>query len=564
MTNINLKIKRFGTFILVTESAKNEEINKFLQNEYNELLSDDWTGLEYDKHNAKYIIYEWLTYELIAIDEFPFNENDFFYKGKWNRPSNTATLKLENFVGTIKFRNHFFSVHSQKLPYEKVNELVNYIDKKITSLSLRFSSNSISNRTFTREIKSKNDFNQFIFLYNLLKSKILINNINLVLRNPYKTFQNNSNTVEFYGATQFSNEDLIEIFSGNNVLKKSKSNLPLVKKLKGFIPEKINQHENITSIDNNENQFVLFFLKNCINLLTKTIKELELNINKNKIINQDFIVELKGYRTELSRKVEFFNYVGRLTTINKSSTVLTKRAGYKELYNYYLNMKSNPINVVDEESFIELFENKSIDKLYEYVALFYLDEYLQTYYIQGTHKKTLGTHSNNYAVTLDERNNKIKFKYSKEGYPTATLFFQRNYTRNENTSYAITQAPDFSLFIEYNGKCSLYHFDTKFKIKLFDNNHNNHTKQYAKEEDLKSMHAYRDGIKDTKGAYVLYPGNKHSKITIYSANENKFNEENLLFNKNEGIGSIPLQINENNQQLRDFIKELIEWHKKND
>lgn len=568
LTKIYYKIKRFDSFIIVTDDANDEEIKDFLNGDEVELRSPTKTTLGFDEEKQVHFIYEWKVYELKALEDKPFNETDYFYKGKQNKLSNTeATLKLENFVGVIHFRQQLFEVHSEKMTYEKVHHLVQYVDKKITKLSLAFNSKGLSKNKFVKlQQDEQNNFNKFIFLYHLLKTGKLLNAIQLMLRNPYQHFQSNVELIDFSMATQFSVENMIDAFSGQSPLVKCSKNLPIVNKLKGFIPEKINQYEKKVSNDNNENQFVLFFLKQCIKILAEYIEVFEDHAAKEKTVNKAFIIELKGYKEQISRitKNRFFQDVSRLSIINRSSTILTKRAGYKQLYNFYLNIKSVPQHSIDENDFIELFENKSIDKLYEYVSLFYLDDYLKEIYGVDPQDEKLSISHKNYSVILDESNDKIKYKYSKEGYPTTTLFFQRSYTRKQNTSYAITQNPDFTLFIEYNGQQSMYHFDTKFKMKTFDiaDKMLTEQKRYAKEEDLKSMHAYRDGIIDTIGAYVLYPGNSNSEKVIYTDSK-LLHDGNHNVNPYSGVGSIPLQIDEENKQLRKFIKDIIIWHQEN-
>lgn len=566
LTKIYYKIKRFDSFIVVTENATDAEIKAFLNGDEIELYSPVKTTLGFDEEKQVHFIYEWKTYELKAIESKPFDENDHFYKGKKNKLSNTsATLKLENFVGIINFRQQHFEVHSEKMPYEKVHQLVQYVEERIIKLSLSFNTTALSKNKFVKAREDKEDFNKFIFLYHLLKTDKLLNAIQLVVKNPYQHFQNNIEVIDFSMTTQFSIENMIDAFSGQSRLVKCSKNLPIAKKLGGFIPEKINQYEKKVSNDNNENQFVLFFLKLCIKTLNQYIDLFEKDEVTKKIINKSFIIELKGYKEQLSRitKERFFQDVSKLSVINRSSTVLTKRAGYKELYNFYLNIKSVPMHSIDQNDFIELFENKSIDKLYEYVSLFYLDDYLKEIYGIEPQEEKLSIKNKNYSVILDEENDKIKYKYSKKDYPTTILSFQRSYTRKLNTSYAITQNPDFTLFIEYNNQQSIYHFDTKFKMKIFDIGDNNLTdqKRYVKEEDLKSMHAYRDGITDTIGAYVLYPGNSNSGKVIYTDSRNLNNPDAI--NPYSGIGSIPLQIGEENRQLKEVIENIIEWHLEN-
>lgn len=566
LTKIYYKIKRFDSFIVVTEEATDQEIKAFLDGNEIELHSPVKTTLGFDDEKQVHFIYEWKTYELKATEDEPFNESDYFYKGKKNKLSNTsATLKLENFVGVISFRQQLFEVHSEKMTYEKVHHLVQYVDERITKLSLSFNTKAFSKNKFIKVREDNDNFNKFIFLYHLFKTDKLLNAIQLVTKNPYQHFQSNVEVIDFSMATQFSMENMIDAFSGQSQLVKCSKNLPIVKKLNGFIPDKINQYEKKISNDNNENQFVLFFLKLCIKILNQYIEIFERDGLKRKIVNKAFIMELKRYKEQLSRitKERFFQDVSKLSVINRSSTVLTKRAGYKELYNFYLNIKSVPMHGIDKNDFVELFENKSIDKLYEYVSLFYLDDYLKEIYGTDPQEEELNIKNKNYSVVLDEENDKIKYKYSKKGYPTTTLSFQRSYTRRLNTSYAITQNPDFTLFIEYNEQQSIYHFDTKFKMKVFDISDNNLTEQkrYVKEEDLKSMHAYRDGIIGTIGAYVLYPGNNNSEKVIYTDSRNLKDPDRI--NPYSGIGAIPLQIGEENKQLKEFIENIIEWHLKN-
>lgn len=563
MVNIFFKIKKFDSFTLFTEEATEDDIKVFSNENLSELRSDSKTSLGFNEEKQTYFIYEWKTYELKAIEDNPFNEKDYFFKGNRNTISNTATLRLENFVGLILFREQLFEVHSDKLSYEKVQELVEYVDDKILKLSLKFNSNAISKNRFIKDRNESSDFDKFIYLYHLMKTDKLLNAFQLILRNPYQHFQSNVEVSEFALARQFTFENMMDTFSGISPLVKCSRNLPIVKKLRGFIPEKINEYEKKVSNDNNENQFVLFFLKQCIKIFNVYIEKFSQFEEKEKIVSKSFILELKSYKAQLSRitKSRFFQDVGRLSVINRSSTVLTKRAGYKQLYNFYLNMKSVPKQGVDENDFVELFENKSIDKLFEYVTLFYLDDFLKEIYGVAPQEEKLSVSHKNYSIILDESNDKIKYRYSKDSYPTTTLFFQRSYTRKQSTSYAITQKPDFSLLIEYNGKGFLYHFDTKFKMKVFDVAEDNlsEQKRYAKEEDLKSMHAYKDGIKGTIGSYVIYPGNGNSEKHIYT-DSRILNSTSKSINPYFGIGSIPLLIGEENMELKQFLKSIIEYH----
>ena len=69
-----------------------------------------------------------------------------------------------------------------------------------------------------------------------------------------------------------------------------------------------------------------------------------------------------------------------------------------------------------------------------------------------------------------------------------------------------------------------------------------------KNDDVVKMHAYKDAIEDTIGAYVLYPGEDRQ---IFYENDNKL----------ESVGVFPLNPGENKdkeESLREFIIEMIE------
>lgn len=560
LENIYYTIKKFDSFTLYTEGVSDEDLRYFVENNLDEIRSSEPTELGFNEERKAYFIYEWKTYEVEALSEFPFVKEDYFFQGKRNKVSNTATLKLENFVGVIRFRNQVFEVHSEKMSREKVMHLVRYINNKIMQLPFKFGVNALSQTRFKREKYDNENFNKFIYVYYLLSSGELFKAINTILRNPFQSIESNLHYIDFSQVTHLDSENISDIFSGTTVFQKTESDLPVTRKLKGYLPDRIHQYEHVTSYDNNENQFVLFFLKFCVRTLNSYLNEFNLSHNQRYFEQGDILTKLNKYKSDLNRttKSRVFSDISHLTLINKSSTVLTKRAGYKEIYKFFLNIKSVPVSSIKKDDFIDLFENKSIDKLYEYASLFYLSDYLKEIYSEGTINKDIMFTKKNYSIVLDERNDKVKFQYTKEGYPKSTLYFQRSYTPTQKTSYAILQSPDFSLLIENKKGSYLYHFDAKFKVKTFDTLYTGLESTFAKEEDLKSMHAYRDGVKGTCGAYVLYPGNHNSRMRIYSDKEKSdyINSKDYF----SGIGSIPLEIDSENIQLKKFLKELIVSH----
>jgi len=92
------------------------------------------------------------------------------------------------------------------------------------------------------------------------------------------------------------------------------------------------------------------------------------------------------------------------------------------------------------------------------------------------------------------------------------------------------------------------HFDAKYKLEVDSNEPE--AEEQAKKDDLSKMHTYRDAIRRTAGAYVLYPG---------SQTENFRQFQEIL----PGLGAFPFRpadqsTEEDRSNLGVFLKSVIE------
>jgi len=171
--------------------------------------------------------------------------------------------------------------------------------------------------------------------------------------------------------------------------------------------------------------------------------------------------------------------------------------------------------------------------------------------------------------------------------PSRKLNMQFSYNRSfgggktfpNSGSYTTTLRPDYTLSIwpeELNAKdaektelITHIHFDAKYKVKNFyklvstslaEELNANEEEDLLKEEieeakrgtykneDLLKMHAYKDAIRRTGGAYVLYPG---------EGNDDPFRGFHELI---PGLGAFvikPTKDNRDKEQLKTFIKKVI-------
>ena len=298
----------------------------------------------------------------------------------------------------------------------------------------------------------------------------------------------------------------------------------------------MNEHTNSISTNTSENQFIKFFIELCFKILTKFFNDLTSIDTENSLKNVRLMSEINFYRNELQKylRSNFLKNISSLKTINYSSTTLTRRYGYKELYREYINLKRTPISCFDDDSLIELFQNRSIDKLYEYTCLFRLVDIIQDIYDEDAVENVTYTTDNIYTISLSETNDGVTFSFpAKESLPKAKLLFQHSFTKRNNSSYSVNFVPDFTLQIIHGDNIYNYHFDAKFRVS------NDST---SKNEDLVKMHGYRDGIKNTIGAFVLFPGDRPETHQM---------SDKLPY---ECVGAFPLNFNSDND---DFLKNVL-------
>ena len=110
---------------------------------------------------------------------------------------------------------------------------------------------------------------------------------------------------------------------------------------------------------------------------------------------------------------------------------------------------------------------------------------------------------------------------------------------SDYNSYSVNLRPDYSLVIHIGEERYIIHFDAKYKLNI--------NEESFKNEDVVKMHAYKDAIADTIGAYVLYPGEKKR---LYHEDEMKL----------KSVGAFPLnpgKTSDNRKELVDFIHNKI-------
>ena len=244
----------------------------------------------------------------------------------------------------------------------------------------------------------------------------------------------------------------------------------------------------------------------------------------------------------------FFKNISRPTSLKLNSPVLQRKSGYREVLSTWLQFDLAAKLVWKGGDDVYKAGKRDIATLYEYWLFFTLydlfkakfkikdiehDEQSYNHLIEST-KDGLnvmvkqGKHTALYGdIITENRALTIKFSYNRS-FKGGT-----KYTENVAGSFTTTLRPDYTLSVwpamlkekeaEKQELIVHIHFDAKYKVTQFqiqtsiDNDlieqeENNERKGIYKNADLLKMHAYKDAIRRSGGAYVLYPGTEKKEI----------------------------------------------------
>lgn len=222
---------------------------------------------------------------------------------------------------------------------------------------------------------------------------------------------------------------------------------------------------------------------------------------------------------------DVFLDLGALDRFPSEDQVLQKRQGYREVFRAFLEFELGALLAWSDSSFSA--GTRNVAATYEYWAFLQLANCVARVAGVNFAMKEL--------LTVDRSGLSIQIRKGVEQVFSGTaarngrrmsieLWFNKTYGVPEG-SWSRSMRPDYSLLIQPEGRDKpfeivLVHFDAKYRVqfirKLLASSSGLEEDETSDEEaltrgeatsgDLLKMHAYRDAIRRTSGAYVLYPG----------------------------------------------------------
>jgi predicted component of viral defense system (DUF524 family) len=541
---------------------------------------------------AKYQLKEGCSYEYQFSDE-----NIFFKEASTNNlivnsskfSKNRGTINPNIYVGTHTLEIEgstiplFIEVQSVKSSYRKdYRFMIESITEKCTDLIMQIDS-PVSQNFETDFSKSPETlYQRFSFVKALIDSQEFEEAIQKIISNPTTKWDEEIEEKDIRKIKRFNQKSIRQLVTKTNRIAIHKehylnSNYGLVS-----IPSKIDSARKRESIDTAENRFVkhaleefLFFCENCENQFQKFSRaksESNLLVNQvSNLLNQTF-----------------FKEISRPSSLKLNSPVLQRKSGYREVLNAWLKFDLAAKLVWAGGDDVYKAGKKDVAVLYEYWLFFTLLDLLKDIFkiesksidklIQSSNGRISLTLKQGSSVALsgvyqsDTRNFNIQFSYNRpfgggKSYPQVG-----SYTTSLRPDYTLSIWPEEIKSVNDAEKMELIthiHFDAKYKVDNFytlisksqneelsvDENDALIKEEIEevksgsfKNQDLLKMHAYKDAIRRTAGAYVLYPGN---------AKEETYRGFHELI---PGLGAFAIRPEEGNtgiEELRNFIVQVM-------
>ncbi len=499
------------------------------------------------------------------------------------RKSNIGTISPNIFVGTLEiplFKKEEsekcelieVEVQSVKSGYrDDYRDMLELITEKCTDLLLQ--SNSPVSHHFDVDYSKDNQtlYQKFAFIKSIFNSAEFKDAVHRIVTAPVTKWSEIHEEKDIRRVRRFSNNNVKELVKGGK-----RTNLPSGHYLESYglktLPERITSLRKTDSVDTPENRFIKHaletFLKFCSDINKAALKDSKLD-SESKIL-------IRELESQLHHSV--FKDISRPTTLILNSPILQRKEGYREVLRAWLMFELAAKLIWQGGEDVYAAGKKDIATLYEYWLFFkLLDLFQELFEIDPKDVSELIKPSKD---GLNLQIKQGKFTALKGVFETDTrkLNIQFNYNRSfsgkkkypDSGSWTTTLRPDYTLSFwpfgisekeaERQELIVHVHFDAKYKIanltdfieqntaRDLDEEKTENKKGIYKNADLIKMHAYKDAIRRTGGAYVLYPGDK-------SLNRKGFHE--II----PGLGAFPVRPSKNDSgigELKAFILEIIE------
>nr|WP_236599305.1 DUF2357 domain-containing protein [Ramlibacter monticola] len=296
------------------------------------------------------------------------------------------------------------------------------------------------------------------------------------------------------------------------------------------VPEKIISTRTEQTLDTIPNRFILYALEHWQGLLWRLADALATKGDNVVILRARR--EVRDVAEHLSELLDapLFRGVGRLEQFPSTNQVLQKREGYRDFYRTFIEVELAAMLTWHKRDARYRAGQRDVAELYEFWAFLQIAEIVgdligKPFLLAPLLKAS----PDGLAINLRSGQESVLHgELARDGrWLHIALHFNRTFNSSspERPSWTRPMRPDITLSITRSDSFTPdpepthIHFDAKYRVQALEQIFGASTDVDAeaatttgsstgsvRREDLLKMHAYRDAIRRTAGAYVLYPG----------------------------------------------------------
>jgi len=568
--NLNQKIE----LELFSESKKESQIR----------IEDTEIALE----NGEAIVQlkEGCTYEYKLSKGFQIRKLDkIVHRSKANKSCGRINTGI--FVGTLtldivnenseKISKVDLEVRSVKTSYRKdYRFMLEFIAEKCTDLLMLHTSPVTQSFKPDQELDPETLYQRFAFIKSILDSDEFKQSVNRILTDPVTEWSDIEENIDIRRMNRLNSSHLKQIASRKNRIDLPETHNLKQRKILKDIPAKITVIKKTETVDTAENRFI----KHALQVFTSFCSDVRSILENNNSLTSRAFKEASQLEIQLEEVLDhnLFRQISRPTTLPLNSPVLQRKEGYREILRVWLLFDLAAKLIWKGGEDVYSAGKRDIAILYEYWLFFKLIDLLKDIFeiSSGSLEDLIEPTNDGLGLKLRSgrelilqgvfknpiRNLEIEFCYNKT--------FSGHHEYPKGGSWTKSMRPDYTLSFWPEGikreeaeKQEIIvhiHFDAKYKIDYLkeivgednpdlDDEKIEQREGTYKRADLLKMHAYKDAIRRTGGAYILYPGKNDQSETMKGFHE-------II----PGLGAFtvrPSQNNDGTQFLRDFISNVV-------
>ncbi len=423
-------------------------------------------------------------------------------------------------------------VRSTKTSYrEDYRFMLEDIADHSTTLILQSNSPALQRLTFDFSGEPETDYQRFAFIRSMLHSAEFDQAVQRILSQPASAWSEIQQEHDVRNLRRLTGRDLRSLASGQNRMQLPEQH-PLKVRLSS-LPTRITTTGKIRILDTPENRFIKHALAEFLSFCSAITKQFENSPRQYQRATKE-AQALEEYLADLLNR-DFFRALSYPNSLPLNSPTLQRKEGYRDILRIWLLFDLAARLIWKGGEDVYQAGKRDVAQLYEYWLFFILKGLVEDVFsIPAADLNDLFEITNN---NLDLKlksgiHTVISGEYPN---PSRKLMVEFSYNRTfsghrqhpQAGSWTQRMVPDYTLSLwpadinkntaEGQELITHIHFDAKYRVENIqeilgengdqsDTNSDENGENNYQPTDLLKMHAYKDAIRRTAGAYVIYPG----------------------------------------------------------